>query len=88
MPTLKNKDKKQKSTVSNARRPSYEDTHHQPPAPSFDNQDDYMRPVYDDTESRGKQTYRKPPTPPQPGLYIYILVKLVLAKCACLCLLL
>ncbi|CAF0939122.1 unnamed protein product [Adineta ricciae] len=69
VPTLKNKDKKQKSTVNNTRRPSYEDANHQLPAPSSDNQDNYMRPVYDDTESRGKQTYRKPPTPRQPATY-------------------
>ncbi|UJR33094.1 hypothetical protein I4U23_020551 [Adineta vaga] len=68
VPTLKNKDRKQKSTVGNARRPSYDDANQQPPPPAFANHDEYMQPAHDDADSRGKQTYRKPPTPRQPDI--------------------
>ena len=78
MPTLKNKGKKQKPTVTHARRQSFDDAAQQqsppPPLPPLTTNDDFMqRPPTGETESQGRQTYRKPPTPGQPGLFILLI---------------
>lgn len=77
IPTLKNKGKKPKAKVTNARRPSFDDAEQRasPPAPSpaplppLDNDEEFDEPppVDERRASQGRQTYRKPPTPRQPG---------------------
>jgi hypothetical protein len=73
IPTLKNKGKKPKSNVKNVRHKSFDDVAQQqspPPLPPFNNDDDFAdAPLNDDTEEQSRQTYRKPPTPRQPGLF-------------------
>jgi hypothetical protein len=72
IPALKNKGKKPKSTVKNVRRQSFDDINQQqspPPQTPLNNNDDFAQlPPIDDADSQGRQTYRKPPTPRQPGL--------------------
>jgi hypothetical protein len=90
VPTLKNKDKKQKSATNNTRRQSYDDLNQEPSLAHLDTNDDYPQPpppVDNTTDSHGRQTYRKPPTPRQPGL-LYVLQKLAIVLCCCLCFLL
>jgi hypothetical protein len=90
IPALKNKGKKPKpkSNVNNVRRPSFDDANQQqspPPLPPFTNNDDFAQlPPVDDAESQGRQTYRKPPTPRQPGLF-HVFNKLDVVACACFC---
>ncbi|CAF0772023.1 unnamed protein product [Rotaria sordida] len=73
IPTLKNKDKKQKSTIKNVRRQqSYDDGVQQqspPPLTPLNNNDEFLQqqPI-DDTDDQSRQTYRKPPTPRQPDV--------------------
>lgn len=63
VPTLKNKDKKQKSNV---RRSPIDDTNQQP---SLDNDNDELtQPPIDDNDRQSQQNYRKPLTPKQTGL--------------------
>lgn len=66
VPTLKNKDKKQKSTVRHS--PVDDSNHQQLPPTSFNDNDESMLPPIDDNEDEGRQSYRKPPTPKQTGL--------------------
>ena len=86
IPALKNKGKKPKAKVNNVRRPSFDDVHQQqsptpPPLPPFANNDDYAQlPPIEDTESQGGQTYRKPPTPRQPGLFVCCLKNLACSR--------
>jgi len=89
VPTLKNKDKKQKSATNNTRRQSYDDLNQEPSLAHLDTNDDYPKPppADDTTDSHGRQTYRKPPTPRQPGL-LYVPQKLAIVLCCCLCFLL
>jgi len=72
IPALKNKGKKPKSTVNNVRHQSFDDINQQqspPPLTPLNNNDDFAQlPTIDDVDSQGRQTYRKPPTPRQPGL--------------------
>lgn len=87
IPALKNKGKKPKAKVNPVRNQSFDDTAQQqspPPLPPFQTNDDFVQmPPADDTVSQGPQTYRKPPTPRQPGLFP-ILFKLSFAICSCL----
>jgi hypothetical protein len=70
IPALKNKGKKPKSNANNVRRPSVDDVRQQQSPPPFYNNDDFAQlPPIDDNESQGRQTYRKPPTPRQPGMF-------------------
>ena len=73
IPTLQNKGKKQKSTVNNVRRQSYDNVNQQktptPTVPPLHSNDDFIEaPFPDDINEQSQQTYRKPPTPRQPGL--------------------
>jgi len=88
IPALKNKGKKPKSNVNNVRKQSFDNVSQQqspPPLPPFDNNDDFAQfPPVDDAESQGRQTYRKPPTPRQPGL-LCAFNKLYVVAYACFC---
>ena len=69
VPTLKNKGKKQKSNV---RRSPDDDPNQQQSLPAlFDNNDESLLPPIDDNEDQDRSSYRKPPTPKQPGLLTY-----------------
>ncbi len=81
VPTLKNKDKKQKSNV---RRSPFDDTNQQQPLPYSDN-DELTQPPIDDHDGQSRQNYRKPPTPRQTGLRNN-LKKLYIAISCCFCL--
>jgi hypothetical protein len=70
VPTLKNKDKKPKAATSNVRRQSFDDTTRQPSPQFLTDNDDLTQPPIDDNDGQGRQSYRKPPTPRQPGLII------------------
>ena len=89
IPALKNKGKKPKPKVNNVRKPSFDEAYQQqsplpPLSPPFTNNDDYAQlPPIEDTQSQGGQTYRKPPTPRQPGLFETMNILHVVA-CACL----
>lgn len=69
VPTLKNKDKKQKPTVR--RSPVDDSNHQQLPPISFNDSDEPMLPPIDDNEDEDRQSYRKAPTPKQTGLLRY-----------------
>jgi hypothetical protein len=84
IPALKNKGKKPKSNLNNVRRQSFDDINQQqtpPPLPPFTTNDDFvhLQPT-DDADTQSQQTYRKPPTPRQPGL-LNLLIKLYIAIC-------
>jgi len=81
VPTLKNKDKKQKSNV---RRSPLDDTNQEQPLPYSDN-DELTQPSTDDQDGQSRQNYRKLPTPRQTGL-INNLKKLSVAISCCFCL--
>lgn len=77
VPTLKNKGKKgkQKPAPPVQRQPSYDDAVQQsspPPLPIGSEEGEFIEPgppLPEETRSlQGQQTYRKPPTPRQPGL--------------------
>ena len=80
IPTIKNKGKKPKAKATNLQRPSFDDAEQRasPPAPSpaplpplENDDDDFVEPPPADEPraQQGRQTYRKPPTPHQPGLF-------------------
>ena len=70
VPTLKNKDKKQKSNV---RRSPVDDSNQQQPPPVYSDNDDYGLPPIDDNDGQSRQSFRKQQTPRQPGLIYYLL---------------
>jgi hypothetical protein len=70
VPTLKNKDKKQKSNV----RHSPTDDYSQQQPPVYSDNDDYGQPLMDDNDGQSRQSHRKQQTPRQTGL-IHCLLK-------------
>lgn len=81
LPALKNKGKKAKAKAPPVQPPSFDDDNGElpmnssPPIPPLQTNDDYMQqktptpPENAMRISHGQQTYRKPPTPGQPGLF-------------------
>jgi hypothetical protein len=67
VPTIKNKDKKQKSNV---RRSPFDETNQQQP-PVFSDNDELNQLPIDDNDGQSRQSHRKQPTPKQTGLISY-----------------
>jgi hypothetical protein len=84
VPTIKNKDKKQKPNNNHVRRQSFDDTNQHQPLPFNDN-DELTQPPIDDNDGQSRQMHRKPPTPRQTGL-TNNLKRLSIAISCCFCL--